>query len=290
MTVPNTLLNSIDEYIIPGSVSDASPLGVISESRISELINQGARGPFVRDLNNPRSIYEPVPCIPLDVSGRRDLAPIGSSITGRVRYVPVQWTRLYCDTYIPMLPYDPDDPLNVTGITVGAPIRSHRCNANTLSDLYPSIFPDIPSSVDILNVIRQINPQFNLNDVITRSLEWRQALNRRMNSEDPVFHTLLNSLLDGSLNYVNIHRRDNSLVLQLQWGRGHSMMTMTRRIARLLADISPDRFMLEYGDQQRRPGVSYIVIPSSSVNLQRYASDLIIDLHQSMAEMIKYRL
>uniref|UniRef100_A0A6C0BLE0 Uncharacterized protein n=1 Tax=viral metagenome TaxID=1070528 RepID=A0A6C0BLE0_9ZZZZ len=291
MSVPQWLLHRfgdhtrLDEYIIPGSVSEQDPYGIIERKNMTKLIKQGAWGPYYLDLNI--GMNEPQLVLPQGSTSSRSYQRIRSSLDPEILQQPTTFIRIdyrdriYTDNYIPILP---DDDKR---ISVRIPSRDSRCDLSTLTLIYPRIFPVVPTRSQVLDVIRRVNPQFNVNDAITRSVEWRGILQDRLRNNDPIFHLLFNSLVDYSIMGVRLNRS----IFSIDWTEGQQELIDT--IIQLLSDRFPGQFRVESGSTdlgiQRHPArFTSIVASRDSVHLRDYLAQLTTDLYSSIAEYFKY--
>uniref|UniRef100_A0A6C0BKH5 Uncharacterized protein n=1 Tax=viral metagenome TaxID=1070528 RepID=A0A6C0BKH5_9ZZZZ len=95
------------------------------------------------------------------------------------------------------LPFNPD-------IVPQSIIMATECNNQSLSQRYPHIFPSPPSSVDIIDAVRRLDPKFNFGAVFRRELDnirIDENLRRLMeyDPQDPYMSLYVRSVLNGDI-------------------------------------------------------------------------------------------
>jgi hypothetical protein len=152
--------------------------------------------------------------------------------------------------------------------------------------MYPGIFPDIPTRSQVLDVIRRVNPQFNINDVIARSMQWRRIHQDRLDNNDPIFHLLFNAIISDYSMRVNLHKRST---FSMNWTGDQEQLINS--IIQLLSDRFPDQFRVirprMLGRLSHHMSVDIVALRESG-DLRDYLTQLVTDLYSSVAEYFKY--
>uniref|UniRef100_A0A6C0BLB0 Uncharacterized protein n=1 Tax=viral metagenome TaxID=1070528 RepID=A0A6C0BLB0_9ZZZZ len=89
-------------------------------------------------------------------------------------------------------------------------------NNRELRDNHPEIFSCVPTSIDIINAIREINPYFSLEEQFTRIGEWKRILEHLNEQDDEHTRYLIDSVLNGRVRVLE--KTDMGLICEYHDG------------------------------------------------------------------------
>lgn len=88
-----------------------------------------------------------------------------------------------------------------------------------LAHNHPDIFPCTPTSIDIINVIRTMDPYFSLEEQFTRIGEWKRILHHLQDIEDEHLRELVDSVLNGRVR--TLEKNEQGLICEYHDGTVH---------------------------------------------------------------------